>query len=157
MEANAVRPLLEQSVEITAPAAKVWALVCDVTRMPEWSSGVTSVRLRSGFDEVALGAEFTNRNVLGELEWTTHATIVRWEPESAIAWRVEENWAVWSLLLESTEAGTRLTQHRESPDGISEISHQLTDGFMGGQDAYTESLLDGMASTLAAIKQAVES
>ena len=75
--------------------------------MPEWSSGVTSVRLRSGFDEVALGAEFTNRNVLGGLEWTTHATIVRWEPESAIAWRVEENWAVWSLLLESTEAGTR--------------------------------------------------
>ncbi|QBX54487.1 SRPBCC family protein [Nocardioides seonyuensis] len=153
---NAVRPLLEQSVEIAAAPSKVWELVSDVTRMPEWSDGVASVRLRAGFDEVALGTEFTNRNVLGELEWTTHGKVVAFEPEQVLAFRIEENWAIWSFTLEPVGPGTRLTQRRETPEGISELSHQLTDGFMGGQDVYTETLLAGMAGTLEAIKNAAE-
>lgn len=156
MEPNAVRPLLEQSVEIAAPPAHVWALVADVRRMPEWSPQVTSTRLRSGHDRFELGAQFTNRNIHGELEWTTHAEIVRWEPERELAFRVEENWAVWSLLLEPVGPGTRLTQRRETPEGISDLSAELTDGFMGGQDAFTETLLAGMAQTLERVKAAAE-
>lgn len=156
MEADAVRPLLEQSVEIAAPPAVVWALVHDVRRMPEWSPGVTSVRLRQGFDDVALGTQFTNRNVLGELEWTTHGEVVAFEPERALAFRVEENWAIWSFALEPSGDGTLLTQRRETPEGISQLSHELTDGFMGGQDAFTETLLAGMAETLEQIKAAAE-
>lgn len=156
MEADAVRPLLEQSVEIAAPPAAVWGLVADVRRMPEWSPAVTSVRLRQGFDEVALGTQFTNRNVLGELEWTTHAEIVTWEPERRLAFRVEENWAIWSFTLEPSGEGTRLTQRRETPEGVSQLSHELTDGFMGGQDAFTESLLAGMAQTLEQVRAAAE-
>ena len=92
-------PLLEDSIEIGADAQRVWALVSDVRRMAEWSPQVTSTRLRDSFEEVALGAEFTNRNHLGELEWTTHGRIVRFEPERVIAFRIEENWVVWSFTL----------------------------------------------------------
>ncbi|HXH77589.1 SRPBCC family protein [Nocardioides sp.] len=153
---DAVRPVLEQSIDITAPVNDVWELVSDVRRMPDWSPQVTSTRLRSGFETCALGAQFTNRNVHGELEWTTHAEIVRFEPEQELAFRVEENWAVWSFHLEATDGGTRLTQRREVPDGISDLSRELTDGFMGGQDAFSESLLSGMRKTLARIKTAAE-
>ncbi len=135
--ANAVRPLLEQSIEIAAPVAEVWALVSDVRRMPEWSPQVTSTRLRSGFETCELGAQFTNRNAYGELEWTTHAEIVRFEPERELAFRVEENWAIWSFHLSTSGDGTLLTQRRELPDGLSDLSRELTDGFMGGQDAFT--------------------
>ncbi|MCW2833511.1 MAG: hypothetical protein JWN68_1464 [Nocardioides sp.] len=153
---DAVRSVLEQTIDIAAPVHDVWELVSDVRRMPDWSPQVTSTRLRSGFETCALGAQFTNRNVHGELEWTTHAEIVRFEPEHELAFRVEENWAVWSFRLDPTDDGTRLTQRREVPDGISDLSHELTDGFMGGQDAFSESLLAGMGETLARIKTAAE-
>ena len=82
--------------------------------MSEWSPQVTSTRLRSGFDEVGPGAQFTNRNQHGELTWTTHAEIVDWEPERRLVFRVEENWAVWSFELQPTPTGVRLTQRRRA-------------------------------------------
>lgn len=145
-------PLLEHSVEIDAPSARVWELVSDVRRMPDWSPSVTSTRLRSGYERVELGTEFTNLNVLGEMEWKTHGTVVRFTPEREIAFRIEENWVVWSFTLDPTQHGTRLTQRRETPDGISELSLDLTEGYMGGQEAFTQSLREGMRETLDRIK-----
>jgi uncharacterized protein YndB with AHSA1/START domain len=147
---------LQDAIDVAAPPATVWALVSDVCRMAEWSPQVTSTRLRAGFDAVALGTEFTNRNRHGELEWTTHGTIVRFEPEREIAFRIEENWVVWSFRLEPTDTGTLLTQRRETPDGISQLSADLTDGFLGGQEAFTESMRAGMRETLEALKATAE-
>lgn len=154
---NAVRPLLERAIEIDAPVATVWTLVSDVCRMSEWSPQVTSTRLRKGFERCELGTQFTNRNVYGELEWTTHGEIVRFESERELAFRVEENWAIWSFTLSPTEGGgTSLTQRRKLPDGLSDLSKELTDGFMGGQDNFTESQLRGMRETLERIKAEAE-
>lgn len=150
-------PLLEHSVEIDAPPARVWDLVSDVCRMPDWSPQVVSTRLRSGYDEAGLGAQFTNLNRHGEFEWKTRAEIVRFSAERELAFRVDENWVVWSFELEPTSAGgTLLTQRRTTPDGISDLSLELTDGFMGGQEAFTEALHDGMRQTLQRIKAAAE-
>jgi uncharacterized protein YndB with AHSA1/START domain len=154
--ADAVRPLLVQVVDIHAPVDRVWDLVSDVCRMPEWSPSVVSTRLRDGFERVELGTQFTNRNTHGELTWTTHAEVVRFEPGRALAFRVDENWATWSFTLTPTASGTLLTQRRETPEGISELSRELTDGFMGGQDAYSETLLAGMRETLDRIRAAAE-
>lgn len=150
-------PLLEDCVEISAPPARVWELVSDLTRMPEWSPQVLSSRLRRGFDRVELGTQFTNKNREGDLEWVTHAEVARFTPAKELAFRVEENFVIWSFVLEPTDAGgTRLTQRRETPEGISELSRDLTDGFMGGQEAFTASLRSGMRQTLERIKSAAE-
>ena len=149
-------PTLETSIDIAAPIARVWELVSDVRRMSEWSPQVVSTRLRAGFDTVGLGAQFTNRNVNGEAVWTTHGEIVRFDVEREMAFRVEENWLIWSFVLEPTAHGTRLTQRREQPDGISELSHELTVGFFGGHDAFTEVMRAGAADTLFALKAAAE-
>jgi uncharacterized protein YndB with AHSA1/START domain len=150
-------PELSAAIEIAAPVDDVWRLVSDVTRMPEWSPQVTSVRLRTGFDEVALGAEFTNRNTLGNgLDWTTHATITAYDAPREVAFRIEENWVTWRFVLEASEAGTRLSQVREAPDGISDLSQQLTDGFMGGTEKFSVTMRAGMAETLERIKAAAE-
>ena len=156
MDPDAVRPLLVQTVAIDASPRTVWALVSDVRRMPEWSPSVESTRLRDGFERVELGAQFTNRNTHGELVWTTHAEVVRFEPGRALAFRVEENWAVWSFTLTATDTGTLLTQRRETPEGISEVSRELTDHFLGGQATWTDTLLAGMRETLDRIKAACE-
>lgn len=149
-------PLLEDRIDVAAPPSRVWELVCDVRRMPEWSPQVASTRLRAGFDHCALGAEFTNRNREAGLEWTTHGEITRYDAERVIAFRIAENWAVWSFLLEPADGGTVLTQRRETPDGISDLSIELTDGFLGGQAPFTERLRAGMRQTLERIKAAAE-
>lgn len=154
-------PLLEESIEIAASPAEVWAVVHDVRRMAEWSPQVESVRLRQGFERVEAGTEFTNRNSLDGMPWTTHGTIERFEPGQVVAFRIAENRVVWSFTLDPVtvatgEAGTLLTQRRETPDGISDLSMELTDSVFGGQAAFTTRLREGMRETLAQVKAAVE-
>lgn len=148
-------PLLEQSIEIDVPPERVWALISDVRRMPEWSPTVRSTRLRPTHDRV-VATQFTNLNKQGDLEWTTHGEIVRFTPVQELAFRIEENWVVWSFRVEPTTRGTRLRQQRETPDGISELSLNLTDAYMGGQEAFTATLRSEMRQTLQRIKAAAE-
>ena len=150
-------PTLEDSIHIDASVEEVWSLVSDVRRMSEWSPQVDSTRLRDGFHDVALGAQFTNRNSFGELVWTTHAEVVRFEPGREIAFRVEENWVIWSFTTTAEGGGTLLTQRRDAPDGVSDLSLELTNGFMGGVEVFTASMRDGMRETLEKIKAQAES
>ena len=149
-------PQLEEHTTITAPLDRVWALVSDVRRMPEWSPTVSSTRLRAGFDRVELGAEFTNLNIEGELEWKTRGTVVRFAPERELAFRIAANWVVWAFQLDEVDGGTLLTQRRETPDGISPESLALTDAYLGGQETFTANLAAGMVETLRRIKAAAE-
>ena len=150
-------PDLRESVHIAASPERVWALVSDVRRMPDWSPQVDSTRLREGFDSVGLGAQFTNRNSDGELVWTTHAEVVRFEPGREIAFRIQENWVIWSLAITPEQGGVELVQRRETPDGISDLSLELTNGFMGGVEAFTTSMSAGMRQTLERIRAEAES
>ncbi|UFS98509.1 SRPBCC family protein [Nocardia huaxiensis] len=150
-------PVLEDGIEIDAPIDRVWALVKDVRRMPDWSPQVRSTRLRSGYLEIASGAQFTSLNSEAGLDWKTHGEIVRCTAERELAFRIEENWVIWSFLLERTESGgTRLTQRRETPDGISPLSKKLTETYLGGYEAFTASMRAGMRQTLENIKAEAE-
>lgn len=150
------QPVLEESIDIAAAPDAVWSLVSDVRRMAEWSPQVESTRLRGGAEQVADGVEFTNLNNNGTFQWKTHGTIVRLDSGREIAFRIKENWAIWSLRLEPTPGGTKLTQRRESPDGSPDGTVHVIDAYMGGQDVFTESMRAGMRQTLQAIKAAAE-
>lgn len=150
-------PTLTDSIDIDAPVDRVWELVSDVCRMPQWSPQVRSTRLRKGFDRVELGTQFTSLNSHNGLEWVTRGEIVRFTAPTELAFRIAENWVVWSFALEpATAGGTRLTQRRETPDGISEVSRKLTEDHFGGPAAFTESLRSGMRETLEKLKAASE-
>lgn len=149
--------LIEERVDVDAAVGRVWELISDPRRMSEWSPQVESVRLRDGHETVGVGTEFTSLNRLGELTWTTHGRIVRFEPEQEIAFRVTENWVVWSLRITPLPAGgTHITQHRHAPDGISPYSLELTDNYLGGQQKFTRVLRDGMRHTLQHIRITAE-
>lgn len=143
--------LLESTVEIDASPAQVWALVTDVSRMAQWSPQVVRSTVKGGV--VEQGAKFTNINRQGPLFWPTKAKVVRFEPHRDFAFRIAENKVVWSFELEPTASGgTRLTQRRETPDGISGVSMSLTKVAFGGQEKFTAALRAGMAQTLQRIK-----
>ncbi|MBL1077246.1 SRPBCC family protein [Nocardia sp. 2] len=151
------QPILEDRIEIDAPIDRVWALVEDVRRMPNWSPQVLSTRFRKGYHEIAVGTQFTNLNSESGREWTTHGEIVRHTAQRELAFRIEENWVVWTFQLERTEpGGTLLTQRRDTPDGISPLSKNLTETYLGGYEAFTATLRAGMRQTLEGIKAEAE-
>lgn len=146
---------LEATTEIDAPPAAVWALVSDLRRMPRWSPQCAKTFLRGG--EMKVGAKIVNINRRGLLVWPTQGQVVDLVPEKRVAFRIKENWTVWSFGLEPTASGgTRLTQRREAPQGISDLSVKLTERVLGGVDDFTVELQRGMQQTLARIKADAE-
>jgi uncharacterized protein YndB with AHSA1/START domain len=152
------KALLERRITVETTPSAVWNIIRDVRRMPQWSPQVVSVKLRGPDEDIGLGTTFTNLNRHGELEWITHGEVVRYVPEKEIAFRIAENYTIWSFTIGADgSAATVLTQRRETPDGISQFSLELTESHLGGQQAFTELLEAGMEQTLAAIKACAES
>ena len=145
--------LIEATVEIGAPPAKVWELVSDLRNMARWSPQVVKTFVKA---PVAEGSTMFNINRRKLLVWPTQAKVVRFVPEQEIAFRVKENFTVWSYQLEPSGTGTRLTSRREAPQGISDLSVGLTKRALGGVDVFTTELQDGMRETLEKIKADAE-
>ena len=155
VDIDTVEPLLEESVEVAAPPAAVWALVSDVARMSSWSPQVVRSIVRGR--PVQRGTRFYNLNRRGPLFWPTRAEVVRCEPHEIFAFRIKDNWTVWSFALEPTaDGGTRVVERREAPRGISGVSRRLTRIALGGQRVFTDELRAGMRQTLARIKAEAE-
>lgn len=150
-----IEPLIEETIDVDAPAVKVWALVSDLPRMASWSPQVVKTIVRGG--PVQLGTRTLNINRRGLLVWPTRAKVVRFEPHSEIALRIKDNYTIWSFTLESSESGgTRITQRRAAPDGISNVSVRLVNAALGGQQQFTDELRAGMKQTLSRIKAEAE-
>ena len=148
-------PTLEVSTTIDAPPEQVWQLVSDLRRMPRWSPQCAKTFVRGG-GRVGLGSRMININRKGLLVWPTQSKVVRYEPGREIAFRIKENFTVWSFTLQPEGTGTKVVQRREAPQGISDISVRLTKVALGGVDDFTDDLRAGMARTLAGIKADAE-
>ena len=147
---------LEASIEIDAPPAQVWALISDPARMSAFSSQVIKSFVRGG-GPVATGTKFLNINHRGPIVWPTQAMVVRCEPHTDFAFRIKENYTIWSFALEPTAAGgTRVVHRRETPKGISQLSLKSTAIAMGGVPKFTGELQEGMYRTLERLKAEAE-
>lgn len=146
------RPL-RASTEIAAPPADVWTVISDVRRTGEWSPECFKV---VPFGVVRPGTWLFGLNRRGGTRWPTLSRIVRFEPDHEIGWAVVTNGAVWTYRLEPSESGTRLTETRETPDGVRAFARFFTRSFLGGQRAHDDELEAGMAEGLQRIKAAVE-
>ena len=147
---------IEASIEIAAPPAKVWDLVSDLTNMPRWSPQCRKTIVRGG--AMQEGAKLININRRGLLFWPTQAMVTEFEHERKVAFKIRENWTIWSFTLSPTaDGGTRVVQRREAPKGISDISLRLTKTVLGGVEDFTTELERGMNQTLAKIKIDAES
>jgi uncharacterized protein YndB with AHSA1/START domain len=144
---------LEASIDIAAPPERVWAVLADPSRMPEFSP--QCVRMIP-IGKPRAGTLTVNLNRDGWKFWPTTSRILRYEKNSALAFRVSQNRTVWTYTLEPTENGTRLVERRDVPNGTTWVSRTLIDAVLGGEAAFEENLVAGMNESLAKIRTAAE-
>ncbi|BBZ12252.1 SRPBCC family protein [Mycobacterium branderi] len=147
-------PLLQAQVDINAPVAKVWELVSDVRRMPQWSP---QCRAMMPLGPVRQGTRTLNLNRRNFLFWPTTCTLTEVIPEQKLAFKVHANGVIWSYELQPIPEGTRLIESRHAENGVKPISTMTVNALFGGVDSFERELVDGMNTSLAKIKAAAES
>ena len=146
-------PLLQAQIDIDAPVAKVWALVSDLSRMPQWSP---QCRMMKPLGPVRQGTRTINLNRRNRTFWPTTSTVTEVIPEKKIAFRVNINHTVWCYELEPTDTGTRVTETRHAENGVSAYSSLSVNALFGGTTNFERELVEGMNASLAKIKAAAE-
>jgi uncharacterized membrane protein len=141
------------SVEISAGADEVWAVVSDVARMPEFSPELRRLYV-IGSKEPRVGMTLVGINRRGLVAWPTTSKVVRFEPGRAVAWKTRESGATWTYELEPTGSGTRLTGRRDLPKFT--VGTTLLAPVIGGAEGHDQELADGIRATLERIKATVE-
>ncbi|MEV2224938.1 SRPBCC family protein [Nocardia vinacea] len=145
---------LTATIEIQAAPEHVWHTVSDLRRMPEWSD---QCRLMRPIGTVRKGTITVNMNRQGRKYWPSASRIERFEPVRTIAFRTLTNNSIWSFEITPTPTGSTLTHRRTvPPTGTTWISHTIVDHFLGGEENFDVEMLEGMNTTLARIKAAVE-
>lgn len=86
-------PLLQAQIDIDAPVSKVWGLISDLRRMPEWSP---QCRLMKTVGPLRAGARTINLNRRKFMFWPTTSRIVEVIPQQKLAFRVDANNTIWS-------------------------------------------------------------
>ncbi len=147
-------PLLQAQIDIDAPVQKVWALISDFSRMPQWSP---QCRLMKAFGPLRQGTRTINLNRRNFLFWPTTSTVTEVFPEKKLAFRVNTNNTIWSYELEPTENGTRVVESRNAENGVKPAANFTVSKLFGGVPNFERELIEGMNTSLARIKAAAES
>ncbi len=110
------RVQLENRVAVTVDVAidDVWNVVCDVTRVGEWSHECVGAQWLGGATTATPGARFRGRNRAGTFRWGRVCEIVSAEPYE-LAWRtvptaLYPDSSEWRITLATVDEGTRIEQ-----------------------------------------------
>jgi uncharacterized protein YndB with AHSA1/START domain len=146
-------PLLQVQIDINAPVSKVWELVSDFRRMPQWSPQCRWMQLLGPLRQ---GTHTLNLNRRNYVFWPTICTVTEVIPNQKLAFRVNTNGTIWSYELASTLEGTRVIESRHAENGIKPLSSMTVNALFGGIANFDRELVHGMNTSLANIKAAAE-
>lgn len=153
MSAAADRELRAEDV-VAAPPERVWALLTDLSRMPEWSPElVRMVPLRRG--GLRVGQWYLGINRRKAVVWPTRSVVAELEPGRVLAWDTTSSGARWIWELAPEGAGTRVVHRRPVPRRLTPVSRVFAPLFLGGTAGHADELEAGMAQTVARLKSAV--
>lgn len=82
-------PTAETSITVEAPAERLWEIVADVTRIPEWSPVCHAVEWLDGSTTAVIGARFRGHNRLNGARWSRDCVITEAAPGAVLAFSTE--------------------------------------------------------------------
>ncbi len=155
MTTTAAARELRAEATVAAPRDAVWALLTDFSRMPAWSPELVTMRplLRGG---LRLGQQYVSLNRRKAVVWPTRSVVAELEPGRRLAWDTRSSGARWIWELEDAAGGTRVVHRRPVPTRLTATSALFARAFLGGADGHADELEQGMATTVARLKAAVE-
>jgi uncharacterized protein YndB with AHSA1/START domain len=147
------------SIDITAPAERIYQLVSDITRMGEWSPECVRCSWTKGANGPVVGARFKakNKGARGPA-WFNTPTVTVAEPGREFAFNRSGPGIgsyTWRYVLEPTSGGTRLTESFDVERPLWPAMSWLTEKWTGSRDRDAD-LQRGMSITLERIKVAAE-
>src|SRR3954471_1432549 len=97
------------SIDINAPAERIYALVADLPSMGKWSPEATGGKGLGGVTAARTGARFRGTNRNGLFRWSTVCTITSAEPGRNIEWVTKAvgllTGALWRYDFKPNESG----------------------------------------------------
>lgn len=146
---------LRAETVINAPAGEVWSVLCDVSRMPEWSDEVVKMLpLKSG--GLRLNQWYLGINRRKAVIWPSRSVVSALEPGSRLAWLTKSSGAEWIYELSSDGVGTRVVHRRPIPGRKPVVARAFAAVALGGGESHDDELEVSMGHTLERIKAAVE-
>lgn len=146
---------LRAEAHVGAPRERVWAVLTDLARMPEWSPElVRMVALKPG--GLRLGQWYLGVNRRKAVVWPTRNVVVGLEPERVLAWETTSSGARWIWELSDEGDGTRVVHRRPVPRRLTALSAAFATAFLGGIGGHADELEVGMAQTVGRLVEAVE-
>jgi len=148
------------SIDIDAPAEKVWNIVVDMERYGEWSSENTGGYWRKGDDgnpgTGQVGDMFVGINRLGEDEWKAPVEIVEREEGKAFGFvtgGMKYNIALWKYIVEDNgSGGTKLTEYYE----LRNKSPLMEENGQPEIDKRRDNMIESIRATLQGMKASAE-
>ncbi len=106
-------PTAESSIVIDAPPGRLWDVVAEVTRIPEWSPVCHQVEWMDASTAAVVGARFRGHNRLNGARWTRDCVITEAVPGSVLAFSTlfkGEESTRWRYRLEAQGSSTRVSE-----------------------------------------------
>jgi hypothetical protein len=145
------------SIVIARTPQALYDMVCDVTRMGEWSPVCAACWWDDGAGP-RVGAWFTGRNEQDGDTWETRCVVVAAEPGREFAFQVGGDRARWGYTFTPAGDGTRVTESWEFlPNGVAFFEERFGAGAPAEIAGRSQDARAGIPATLAALKRTAES
>ena len=146
---------LRAQVEVAAAPQRVWEVLTDLRRMPEWSPElVRMVPLKRG--GLRVGQWYLGLNRRRWAVWPTRNVVSVLEPRRTLAWDTTSSGARWIYQVEPDGDGSRVRLERPVPARLTWLSRAFATAALGGSESHAAELEAGMQTTLERLKAAVE-
>ncbi len=146
---------LRAEATIDAPPDRVWALLADVGRMPDWSPELLKMLpLKRG--GLRLGQWYLGINRRKAAIWPTRSVVAVLEPGRSLGWDTRSSGARWIWEISPAGASTHVVHRRPVPSSLTLMSKAFAGAFLGGNGGHADELEAGMATTVARLKAAAE-
>ena len=146
---------LRAETTVAAPPDRVWELLTDLSRMPDWSPELLRmVPLKRG--GLRVGQWYLGLNRRKAVVWPTRSVVAVLEPGRSLAWDTRSSGARWVWELKPDGDGTRVVHRRPVPRHLTLLSKAFAPVALGGSDSHADELEAGMAQTVARLKAAAE-
>jgi uncharacterized protein YndB with AHSA1/START domain len=146
---------LRAEATIAAPPDKVWSLITDVSRMPDWSPElVRMLPLKRG--GMRRGQWYLGINRRKAVVWPTRNVVAVLEPGRSVAWDTTSSGARWIWEIKASGEGTHVVHRRPVPEKLTLVSRLFAPVFLGGSAEHADELEAGMAATVGRLKAVAE-